>query len=795
MDWWLFTFLLGSILSLFLPIVPALFYLVIFIMIAIILIFNKSTRSSSGLMVGFSWLFFSALRYNNVWEDNQLDVYHLASSVLLLQGEVINIPSVVPSVDDHFRVKKSVSKGDDKRLKYRFNFKVTQIDNSQLKRPFVIRLRWDKSPNSVYQGQQWQLSVKIKPAHGFANLGGFSYQTWLRQKNIVATGYVLNNKENIKLLDELTIRQQLLIETQKHLPQELLSSLLLALSFGERSQISTQQWQILQATGTQHLIAISGLHLGLIASGSFFICLFLLKYIPVDFVIKRFRTQWLLTLNLRVWAMLISCFITFYYAYLAGFSLPTIRALVMLLLYWGARLLGVKFSLRRWLLIAIFMLVLMSPSSLFSASFWLSLYAVSIIFLVVWRFSKQLTNASPILTWMKSLLLIQVSLSLLMIPLVAVINYQVSLISLFANLVAVPVMSLTSIPLCLLAVLLLPLNELASYLLFELALKSITLLWQWFEILALHSWSIIEVSNVQITCIVITFFITAFSLFLSLNWRYIMMLIISTLMMIVPIILSKEKNSNWQVTVMDVGQGLSVVIERNQRVIIYDTGASYPSGFNLVDAVVIPYLRHQGITTLDKVIISHSDNDHAGGLKKLKKLINIDEVIANDNKLDGDRYCLQGESFEWQQLTFSMLSPETKRGEENDDSCVIRISDGKSSVLLTGDISSTVERVLLSNEKVSTQLVADILVAPHHGSKTSSSIDFIKHVSPDVVIFSAGFLNRWKMPMNRVVKRYQDNQVKVFNTAENGMVQLDIDNNGIHVKSYRQDIFPYWFAN
>jgi len=437
----------------------------------------------------------------------------------------------------------------------------------------------------------------------------------------------------------------------------------------------------------------------------------------------------------------------------------------------------------------------MSPSSLFSASFWLSLYAVSIIFLVIWRFSNQLKSPSPILMWLKSLLLIQVSLSLLMIPLVAMINYQVSFISLFANLVAVPLMSLTSIPLCLLAVLLLPLSEITSYILFELALKSITLVWQWFEMLALHPWSIIEISNGQMIGVVLTFFITAFSLFLSVSWRYIMMLVIAISMIIVPPLLSKEKNRNWQVNVMDVGQGLSVIIERNQRAIIYDTGASYPSGFNLVDAVVMPYLRHQGIITLDKVIISHSDNDHAGGLKNLQELINIDEIIANDNKLGGERSCLQGESFEWQQLTFSMLSPDTKRGEENDDSCVIRISDGKFSVLLTGDISSNIERALLHNEKINSQLRADILVAPHHGSKTSSSPEFVKHVSPKVVVFSAGFLNRWKMPMKKVVERYQDNQVKVFNTAENGMVRLDINNSGIHVKPYKQDIFPYWFAN
>ena len=801
MDWWLFTFLLGSILSLFLPIVPELFYLVIFIFILIALIFilNKSTRSSSGLMVGVAWLVFSALRYNNVWQDNLLDVNNIANSPLLLQGEVVNIPSLVQDKKIISNTNKSPKKASNKTnrivSKYRFNFNVTHINRESISQPFLLRLSWNESPFEVYQGQQWQLKVKIKPAHGFANVGGFSYQTWLRQKSIVATGYVLNGKENNQLNDDLSIRQQLLIQTKTLLPQEPLSALLLALSFGERSQVTKEQWQVLQATGTQHLIAISGLHLGLVASGSFLICLFLLKVFPAEFFINRFKCQWLLTFNLRVWAITLSCLITFYYAYLAGFSLPTIRALLMLLIYWCIRLCGIKFSLSRWLLIAIFILILLNPSSLFSASFWLSLYAVSIIFLVMWRFSKQLLGTSHIIAWCKSLLLIQVSISLLMLPLVAMINYQISLISLFANLIAVPLMSLTSIPLCLLAVLLLPLSESASAWLFELALQSIKLIWQWFEILAAQSWATIDISNQQVLWIIAIFLVTALSVFLSLKRGFIIISAGAILLTVLALAFNEDKSQGWQVTILDVGQGLSIVIEKNRHGILYDTGASYPSGFNLVDAVVMPYLKHQGLKKLDKVIISHSDNDHAGGLKKLRQLISIDEVIANDKSLKGDSYCQQGYEFLWQQLTFTMLSPNSLRGEDNDDSCVIRISDGKYSVLLTGDISAKVERVLLSNKEISTQLNVNILVAPHHGSKTSSSDVFIKQVSPSAVIFSAGFLNRWKMPMEKIVQRYQKHKVSVFNTAENGMIQLDISNNGIHVKPYRQSIFPYWFTN
>jgi len=346
-----------------------------------------------------------------------------------------------------------------------------------------------------------------------------------------------------------------------------------------------------------------------------------------------------------------------------------------------------------------------------------------------------------------------------------------------------------------LAVLLLPLSESVSALLFELALQSLELIWQWFEVLAAQPWAIIDVSNEQVLWIIAGFLVTALSVFLSLKRGFIVISVGAILLTILVFVYSEEKPQKWQVTVLDVGQGLSIIIEKNNHAIIYDTGASYPSGFNLVDAVVMPYIRYQGLKKLDKVIISHSDNDHAGGLERLQQLIHIDEVIANDKSLKGDSYCQQGNEFLWQQLIFTVLSPNSQRGENNDDSCVIRISDGKYSVLLTGDISANVERVLLSNKEISSQLNVDVLVAPHHGSKTSSSEVFIKQVSPSVVIFSAGFLNRWHMPMDKIVQRYKKSKVNTFNTANIGMVQLDISTNGIHVKPYRQSIFPYWFAN
>ena len=256
--------------------------------------------------------------------------------------------------------------------------------------------------------------------------------------------------------------------------------------------------------------------------------------------------------------------------------------------------------------------------------------------------------------------------------------------------------------------------------------------------------------------------------------------------------ISSPKSKGWQLVVFDVGQGLSVLVKKNDKAILYDTGASYPSGFNMIEAVVLPYLQHQGIRKLDKVIISHSDNDHAGGLVMLQQAMPIDELIFNNSKNPNSKACLQGESFNWQGLIFQVKWPEKQVSKENDDSCVLLISDGKHQLLLTGDISKKVEQKLL--EKFP-NLRADVVVVPHHGSKTSSSESFIERLNPELAIVSAGFLNRWHMPVAEVVQRYQNNNIELLNTADSGQIIITFSDQDIVKHTYHDDLWPFWFAN
>jgi competence protein ComEC len=260
----------------------------------------------------------------------------------------------------------------------------------------------------------------------------------------------------------------------------------------------------------------------------------------------------------------------------------------------------------------------------------------------------------------------------------------------------------------------------------------------------------------------------------------------------------------WQLVVFDVGQGLSVLIQKEDKTILYDTGAAYPSGFTMADAVILPYLQHTGVTQLDKMIVSHSDNDHAGGLTKIQKSIGINELIfniqseggqaerVNTTKTKANSICLQGKSFYWQNLYIKMLWPQKILSNENDDSCVLLISDGKHRVLLTGDISKKVEALLV---KQYPELNADILIVPHHGSKTSSSDLFITKIQPSVAVVSAGYLNRWHMPVTEVVQRYQQHNIKLLNTAKSGQIIFTLSEEGIKQQSYYRDLWPFWFAH
>ena len=255
----------------------------------------------------------------------------------------------------------------------------------------------------------------------------------------------------------------------------------------------------------------------------------------------------------------------------------------------------------------------------------------------------------------------------------------------------------------------------------------------------------------------------------------------------------RSKRDEWQVDLLDVGQGLSILIRKNGHAIVYDTGAAYPSGFNMANAVIMPMLKRANIRYLDKLIISHDDNDHAGGFDIITSQIAVAEIRRSPQNCNVDN------SFVWRGLSFDILWPNTKYSQlltsDNNLSCVIRISDGENSVLLAGDIEHSVEAVLvqLANDG-EIELGSTILIVPHHGSNTSSTTAFIKAVSPRYGLVSAGFRNRWNMPVEEVKQRYKNAGVTLLNTAEMGQLKIRFfKEQPVKVSSVRLHERPRWY--
>ena len=863
MDWWLLTFFLGAILSLFLPEVPAIFQLFLLLCLGIGFFSHKNLRGSSGLCFGALWILSQAYLYHSQLPNTFIDQMQ-KKQPFIVEGEVLSIQVKPLNISNNITISSTYLKSDTTK---RFNFLVSKVNQKQLKSPIIIRLSWKKSSVEVTQGNKFILNVKLKPAHGLANIATFNYLSWLKSHNIVATGYVINprkkksNTHSIKknkkpksaknlsmnklLIEKKSFRQTLLNQSQSLTPNHRLSPILLALTFGERSLLSDEQWQVLQATGTSHLIAISGLHIGLLASSSFFIVMLFFQYLPLR------NSRWQQS-NIRYFAIAISLLLATVYAYLAGFSLPTQRALVMVNLYWFSRLMGINLSPKRLILVTLFILLIISPFSLLTASFWLSFYAVAIIFVTLWRFKAWLYKGSSLWRFFKGLFIIQICLTVMLIPITALFFQQISLVSLVANIIAVPWMSFFSIPTALISVLLLPLSESLAQYFMMVSLASLTWLWQYLDFLSKLPNTIFYLSLVQ-QLIVLILGITAFVILYlsSCLWNKRIkkrILIILTLVVILSLLIEylpstssinsyfwpKQENRNthdiisqknnkvtpWKIVFFDVGQGLSMLVEKNNHAILYDTGAAYPSGFTLSEAVILPYLQYSAIDKLDKVILSHSDNDHAGGISPLIENIAIDEIISNDKNITQSTIatlnkaiaittnpipitdCDPNHSFVWQGLMFDILWPlamnlsdglPRKGKQKNDDSCVILITGPQGNkVLLTGDISSKVELLLLDTYP---ELSVDILQVPHHGSKTSSTRQFLSQLSPEVALVSAGYLNRWYMPVAAVKQRYHDSNITLLNSAELGQMIVTIDERGMIIQSYVKDLRPFWFSH
>lgn len=724
-------------------------------------------------------------------------LYFNCYTSLTLTGQLIptsdkdnkNNIAVLVDAQDHIIVVQVVSLISENNNGY-FRAKLIDFDSDHSNYQPLIEMRWYKPTRVLQAGEVHRFKVRFKPVYGRANPAGFDRQRWSYSQHVALQA---NIKQHITIVDsKITQRAHFYQQVQSVTQQLTHQGLLLALSFADKSLIDNEQKQRIRNLGISHLFAISGLHIGL-----FFSVLYMLFQFIYSHSLPASKMGWLSLRLINVSALMGA----WGYAYLAGFSLPTQRAFLMLLVAVFVFCLKRRCSKVDLLLLVLATVLIWEPLAVLSLSLWLSFSAVAIILGLLWLFpSVSKSRFSPpqrsikhtLLKYVKLLFFLQIGLTLLMLPVQLVSFSGISLVGSVINLFAIPLFSLAIIPLVLLATFITLFYPPLAQLVFVCCDQLLTYFFSVTDFLSdsYQYFSILQERFLLIIfALLILVFIFHFQSTLQRNVSYLFSFLVLCLMSL-PI---APRTDEWFVEVIDVGQGLSVLVRSENTALLYDTGARYPSGFNMADSEIIPYLISQGIRRLDYLVISHSDIDHAGGADRIGDEMQISARWAGEPFASGYHFndCQQGQHWTLAILDIEVLSPTDLTTNNNNNSCVLRISDGNFSLLLTGDIEKKHEQILI--KQLGKKLQSDILIAPHHGSRHSSSVAFIEVVKPQWVVFSAGFMNHWGFPADEVVKRYQNQAVNIVNSGQSGLIRFQITAQAIKMETFREDLASYWY--
>lgn len=646
-----------------------------------------------------------------------------------------------------------------------------------------------RKSQTFHAGERWQLTVRLKRPHTTYNPHGFDFEAWSLSENIRATGSI-HQKNPRKKLNNFVFKPRYIVEhfrekVGNHLSDTLanqpFAGVIRALVIGDGSQISQHDWEVYLRTGTNHLMSISGLHITMLAGLAFTMTAFIWRRVPR--LVMYFPT--------RKAATIVGLLIAILYACLAGLSVPTQRTLFMLTAFALALLLARNLAISRALSIAVVVVVLIDPWAVIAPGFWLSFSAVALIAYV----SVGRLKASY---WLTEVVRTQWAITIGLLPLLLVMFGQASIISPFANALAIPVISLIVVPLSI-AGSLLPVDfvlQVAHWVL-DICMQGLS----WMSAFEMAVW---QQSAPPIWTLILAIFGMLWLLMpqgFPQRWL--------GLTLFLPLFFVKSPALNvgeMQVGVLDVGQGLSVVVKTAHHALLYDTGSQYSMKSDAGSRIVVPYLRGEGIKKLDGFVLSHDDIDHTGGAASILANIPVDWMAASfdlpsDWQVKKSLKCMSGQQWQWDAVHFEMLHPQHEAGEgvaasgnnmsDNNKSCVIKVTSQFGSILLTGDIEKRAEAALL--KKHQNKLDSDVLIAPHHGSKTSSTLGFIQAVNARYVIFTMGYLNRFKHPRADIEKRYLDAGATVYRSDYNGAVLIDFkDKQAIKINTWRQFVPRYW---
>lgn len=657
-----------------------------------------------------------------------------------VQGHIATLPE--------FTQKNSEDEAAPISGNWRFIFETKDADISPR-----IRTAWYRTDQIIKGDECWRFKLRLKAPHGSANLGGFDYEGWLFRQGIGAVATVKEAERCSEGGDALLrTRQAIADHMQAWLPNHPGLGLFKALTLGDTSSLSDDDWNVFRVTGTTHLVAISGFNIGIVAGFAFLL----------------FRWLWVLWPRLCLWlpaqkaGMVGAVVVALLYSLLAGWEPPVQRAFLMLLFVTAAVWMNRLHQVSKVLALAWFVILLMDPLAILSPGLWLSFGAVAAIFYVM---RGRLRARS----WLADLVLLQLMLSVVLAPLTVYFFHGVSWLSPLLNLIAVPIISLLT-PLLLMALLLAWAWPALGVVVLEFSadlLVHLQTALSWLVENIPHLW--IPASAVPTALLLAV--IGAVLLFVPRG----VPLRVLALLCFLPLLFqpSTAPKEGFELTALDVGQGLSVVVRTSHHTLLFDTGPAFEDGFDAGAAIVAPYLLAQGVRELDLMIISHADNDHSGGAPAIRRLLNVDDERGALTPTP----CRDGQRWEWDGVHFEMLHPDDAKYSTNNSGCVLRIEAGPYAALLPADIEKAAERRLLADQLTSLQ--ADVLLAPHHGSKTSSTEDFIAAVQPQIVIHSAGWHSQFHHPHPSVVARYQAAGTKQLVTGLGGMIQLRVTQHGV----------------
>ena len=651
------------------------------------------------------------------------------------------------------------------RMRFFFEADRLQQGKTDLTGKWRFRISWYEHAPRLLAGDRWLLPLRLKPAHGYHNPGGFDYEGWLYARGVRYTGYVKGVGRPLgsqrPSLDRL--RQAVLEHVHQSGLSRRAAGVIGALVVGDRSGLSREDKAMFAATGTSHLIAISGLHIGLIAALAYFLFRWGWRRFP------GLCSRWPAAVAAAPFAMSAALA----YAALAGFSVPTQRALIMLSIVMAGVILRRPVSPFHVLGLALFAVVVWDPLSVVSAGIWLSFGAVGAILYLAPRSGGRFS-------W----LWLQLGIALALAPILVWQHLPVSVVSPLVNLVAIPVFGTLIVPFSLVAALLLMVHPGLGQLLFPVLGGLLDrMLWvlgrvaQWSP---MPDWQGTAGAALPVFGILA---LLGMRRFRKLNVHPVWLLSALSALILSAVLYSQRvmppAANHFRFTLLDVGQGLSAVVRTANHVLVFDTGPGYPSGFNTGSVVLLPYLEAQGIRHVDKLILSHGDIDHVGGAPDLLRKVPVGEILTGeparlDNPLAARR-CEAGEVWWWDGVRFEVLYPPGGAMlEGNNASCVLRVYAAGQAVLLTGDIERSGEEWLLQN--VPDKLLNEVVVAAHHGSASSSSGQFVDATRARFVLFSAGRNNRWKFPRAKVVSRWLTSGARSLNTADEGAIQFEMGN-------------------